>query len=157
MSAPASEQQLAEGYRLLVADVYELAGTSRRSSEELAREVGQTAARWHLMSVVSAGELTVSQAARRLGLARQSVQRVAGDLVRDGQLHSRPDESDRRAPLFSLTESGRRVLARLVSRSEAGRVAAIRSAGVSADDLAQARRTIRALVAALQAEDDAGG
>jgi hypothetical protein len=42
-----------EAYRLFIADVYELAGQSRRTSESLARELGQTAARWHVLSVLS--------------------------------------------------------------------------------------------------------
>src|SRR3712207_3495790 len=74
-----------DAYRLLIADVYELAGESRRTSEALAREVGQSAARWHVLSVVSDGPRTVGSASRRLGLARQSVQRVVDDLVAAGQ------------------------------------------------------------------------
>ena len=42
-----------EEYRLLIADVAELIGRSRATSDELARSVGQTVARWHLMSVLS--------------------------------------------------------------------------------------------------------
>src|ERR1700755_3083959 len=51
-------------YRLLMADVYELAGLSRRTSEAIARDLGQTAARWHVLSVLSAGPCTVPAAAR---------------------------------------------------------------------------------------------
>lgn len=35
-------RDLATAYRLLVADVYEVAGRSRQTSEALARSVGQT-------------------------------------------------------------------------------------------------------------------
>ncbi len=56
-----------EVYRLLIADVYELAGQSRRTSESLARGLGQTAARWHVLSVLSDEPRSVATAARRLG------------------------------------------------------------------------------------------
>ena len=101
------ERERVDAYRLLMADVYELAGESRRSSEKLAREQGQTAARWHLLSVLSDGSRTVASAARRLGLARQSVQRVVDDLARAGlvELHDNPDH--RRAPLVGLRTRAR--------------------------------------------------
>jgi len=73
--------EASEQYRLLMADVYELAGLSRRTSEAIARELGQTVARWHVLSVLSAGPCTVPATARRLGLTRQGVQRVADDLL----------------------------------------------------------------------------
>lgn len=61
----------------LVADVFELAGLLRRSGEVVAAREGHTQARWQLLSVVSDRALTVPQAARRLGVTRQGVQRVA--------------------------------------------------------------------------------
>lgn len=148
--APGSQQGIHEAYRLLIADVYELAGASRRISEQLAREVGQSAARWHLISVLSESEASVAAAARRLGLARQSVQRVADDLVRQGHLHVRPDPTDRRAPLLSLTDSGRVLMEELFDRSSEHRAAAVGRTGVSVTGLTRARETIRALTAALE-------
>ena len=75
-----------QAYRLLIADVYELEGTSRRTSESIAAMAGQTTARWHVLSVLSTAPATVATVARRLGLARQSVQRVADGLLADGLL-----------------------------------------------------------------------
>lgn len=140
-----------EQYRLLMADVYELAGTSRRSSDALAAEHGQTAARWHVMSVLSDEPASVSAAARRLGLTRQSVQRTVGDLVRAGQIELTPDPADRRAPLASLTPAGRRTLDLLIESSRADREAVLARAGLSASELSRARRVVRALAAALAA------
>ncbi|WP_433261130.1 MarR family winged helix-turn-helix transcriptional regulator [Micromonospora vinacea] len=144
------KQDRVDAYRLLMADVYELAGESRRSSEELARQEGQTAARWHVMSVLSDGARTVASAARRLGLARQSVQRVVDDLTRAGmvELHDNPDH--RRAPLVTLTEVGRVTLTGLLERSDADRRDAVERAGLSLGDLENARATLRRLVDALQ-------
>jgi DNA-binding MarR family transcriptional regulator len=133
-------------YRLLVADVYELAGESRRTSEELAREVGQTAARWHVLSVVSDGPRTVASAARRLGLARQSVQRVVDDLAAAGHVAPRDNPDHARAPLVAITPDGAAALAELVRRSDADRAAVLRRTGVTAGELDAARAVLRRLI-----------
>jgi DNA-binding MarR family transcriptional regulator len=138
-------------YRLLIADVYELAGESRRTSEALAREVGQSAARWHVLSVVSDGPRTVAGAARRLGLARQSVQRVVDDLVAAGQLELRPNPDHARSPLIVITTTGAETLAQLVRRSDADRAEVLRRAGVTLAQLDQARGALRRLLTALHA------
>ncbi len=139
-----------QAYRGLIADVYELAGTSRATSEEIARAVGQTAARWHVMSVVSDQDLPVPAIARRLGLTRQSVQRVVDDLVVDGAVVLAPNPDHARSSLVRLATDGRRLLDEMFRRSEASRTALLERAGVDVDDLAEARRVIAALVAAYE-------
>jgi DNA-binding MarR family transcriptional regulator len=143
-------EDLGEAYRLLIADVYELAGRSRATSEALARSEGQTVARWHLMSAVSDGPRSVASAARRLGLQRQSVQRTAGQLVNDGLATLAPDPDDARAPLLSLTDAGHRALARLFAASDRDRAARLAAVDVTADDLARARSVLRSVAAALE-------
>ncbi|HEX6417828.1 MAG TPA: MarR family transcriptional regulator [Acidimicrobiales bacterium] len=145
-----SQAGLATAYRLLIADVYELAGASRRTSEVLARSAGQTVARWHLMSVVSDGPRSVASAARRLGLARQSVQRVADLLVAEGLVELEEDPGDARAPRLRLAPEGHRVLADLVRRSDAARDAQLARTGLRTADLVAARRVLRELRAALE-------
>lgn len=139
-----------EAYRLLIADVYELAGLSRQVSEDLARSVGQTAARWHVLSVVSDGPRTVPSAARRLGLAPQSVQRVVGDLVAAGLVEAVDNPDHVRSPLMRLTGAGRTVVDELFTRSTAARADALARAGVTVDELAGARDVLRRLVGALR-------
>lgn len=139
-----------EAYRLLIADVYELAGLSRRTSEELARSAGQTAARWHVLSVVSDGPRTVPSAARRLGLAPQSVQRVVGDLLASGHLAAFENRDHARSPLIGLTPLGRETVARLFTRSAADRAEVLTRAGVSREELESAREVVRRLAAALR-------
>ncbi len=136
---------LAAAYRLLIADVYELAGASRRTSEAMAATVGQTVARWHVLSVISDGPRSVASAARRLGLARQSVQRVADRLVAEGLVVIEPDPADARAPRLALTRPGRRVLDGLVERSDAARSVQLAGADVTVADLHAARRVVREL------------
>jgi DNA-binding MarR family transcriptional regulator len=138
-----------EAYRLLIADVYELAGASRRTSEELARAEGQTVARWHVLSVLSDGPRTVPSAARRLGLAPQSVQRVVTDLLDSGHIVAADNPDHARSPLMRLTSLGQETVTRLFTRSEVDRTDVLARAGVSAKELTSARETVRKLIAAL--------
>lgn len=123
---------------MLIADVYELAGQSRRTSESLARAPGQTAARWHVLSVLSD-----ASPRRRGGWAwRQSVQRVVEDLVDDGQLELRANPDHARAPLVALTSAGRGTLASVVQSSDNNRAALLERAHVTADELHTARTVL---------------
>lgn len=133
-------------YRLLIADVYELAGVSRRISEREAAEAGTTVARWHVLSVVSEEPLTVPAIGRRLGLVRQAVQRVADDLVEVGQLRAEPNPAHRRSRLYAITPEGVRVLERLWAASEPRRSRTLAADAVTAADLRQARTTLRRLI-----------
>jgi DNA-binding MarR family transcriptional regulator len=130
-------------YRLLIADVYELAGTSRRTSDRMAAEHGQTAARWHVLSVLADGPHGVPAIAHRLGHARPSVQRIVHDLEAAGLVEPRPNPLHARSPLVALTPAGKETLDRLFAGSDADRTALLARAGVSADDLLAARATLR--------------
>lgn len=143
-----------ETYRLLMAEVYELAGESRRSSETLAEELDQTAARWHVLSVVSDGPRTVASSARRLGLARQSVQRVVDDLAAAGQVERRDNPDHARAPLVALTSRGKATLEALMARSGTERQRVLERAELSRGDLDHARDVLRSLLTALQQTQD---
>ena len=105
-----------DAYRLLIADVYELAGRSRSTSEAVAAERGQTAARWHAMSVLFDGRRTVPEIADRLGLARQSVQRVVDELERESLVRFVDNPAHRRSRHVELTAAGRRVADELFER-----------------------------------------
>lgn len=112
-----SWRRMSDEIARLVADVFELAGLLRRSGEVVAAREGHTQARWQLLSVVSDRALTVPQAARRLGVTRQGVQRVANDLVVCGLAELRHNPDHRTSPLLVLTENGRRVLQAITERA----------------------------------------
>lgn len=80
------------------------------AGETLARYGGQTLARWVVLDAVAVQPATVAQVARRRGMARQPVQRVADSLVADGLAAFTPNPRHRRAQLLALTPQGRRVL-----------------------------------------------
>ena len=142
-----------EQYRLLMADVYELAGLSRRTSAAIAKDLGQTVARWHVLSVVSAGPCTVPAIARRLGLTRQGVQRVADDLLAARFLKAAPNPDHARSPLLSLTNRGQLVLEQLTQRSDAARGQVLQQAHITAEDLAAASTSLRVLLQSLATSD----
>ncbi|HEX5369899.1 MAG TPA: MarR family transcriptional regulator [Dehalococcoidia bacterium] len=133
---------------LLVADIYEAAGALRRSGDQLAQQAGQTQARWQLMSVASEGNWTVPAIASRLGISRQAVQRVADDLVANGDLRYIENPSHRRSPWMQLTEKGRRSLESITTGSRRWRAQV--AGGVSIEDMAQARNTLKALTARIR-------
>ena len=134
----------AERFALLVADVYELAGELGRCGESLAAAAGQTGARWKVLSAASAGGQTVAQLARRLGLARQGVQRVADALEDENLVRYEENPDHRRAPRVALTPQGEATLRRL--SAAAARWENPLAARLRRSDLQQASNFIRALV-----------
>jgi DNA-binding MarR family transcriptional regulator len=97
------------------------------------------------MSVLSDGPRSVSRAALRLGQARQSVQRVADELVRDGLATSTPDRDDAHPPKIGLTAVGRQTTRALFARSDDLRARQLARSGLSGSNLDSARRTLRSL------------
>lgn len=93
----------------LILQTFRLHGALMESGERLVRPLGITAARWQVISSVAraAQPGPVAHVARDMGLSRQSVQRVADDLMKTGLLEYRPNPHHKRAPLLMLTERGR--------------------------------------------------
>src|ERR1700729_919423 len=94
----------------LVAEVFELAGALRRDGEAIAKLAGQTQARWQVMWIAATGRVSVAMIARRLGLARQSVQRVADEIVAEQLASFEPNPAPQRSPLLILTPAGQQTL-----------------------------------------------
>ena len=139
---------MADEMALLVADVFELAGLLRRSGEAIAARDGQTQARWQFLSVISDGALTVPQAARRLGVTRQAVQRVANELVRDGLVDLGANPDHQTSPLLTLTEHGSGVLTRISRRAAVENRRLVQAVG--AEVVLGTRGGVRILTAALK-------
>jgi DNA-binding MarR family transcriptional regulator len=116
LKTPPSAAQLVP---LIVADVYQLAGQFRAHGEAIAETVRQTQARWQVMSAASAEPKTVPQIARRLGVSRQNVQRIADKLVSDGCAHFAANPDHRASDHLVLTERGHEALGRLSAAAKA--------------------------------------
>jgi DNA-binding MarR family transcriptional regulator len=96
-----------------------------RINRSLVAAVGQltngteiTGAQWGVLGVFGTADdlLTVAGAARRLGLARQGVQRVADLLEKKGLIEYRQNPSHRRAKLAQVTTAGQNLLNQLQER-----------------------------------------
>jgi DNA-binding MarR family transcriptional regulator len=90
----------------LVIRTFRLNGLFLAVAERMAGPAGLTAARWQVLGAVLREPLTVSEAARAMGLARQSVQRLADALVADGLAEYVDNPRHRRARLLRPTEAG---------------------------------------------------
>lgn len=102
-----------DAFSALVVQIFRLNGLLMDAGDALAEPAGQTSARWRVLAAVEDKPLTVAQIARRWGLARQSVQRVADVLVRDGLSVYEGNPNHRRAQLLVLTPSGRLALRKI--------------------------------------------
>ena len=80
------------------------------AGEAIARPAGQTLARWLVLEAVAQAPRTVAQVARTMGLTRQSVQRVADLLERDGLTAYAENPDHRRAQPVRLTPHGLQAL-----------------------------------------------
>jgi DNA-binding MarR family transcriptional regulator len=131
----------------IVLRTFRLNGQFLAAAETMAKPAGLTAAWWQVLGAVLPGPLPVSGIAREMGLARQSVQRIADLLVDKGLAEYLPNPAHRRAKLFRPTEAGLAAIGRLgVSQPAwANRI----SAAVGEQELRQALTTLEKLITAL--------
>jgi DNA-binding MarR family transcriptional regulator len=148
MNAAATRQSLVP---IIVADIYELAGRLREYGEAVAQTVGQTQARWQVMSAASDRPHTVPQIARVLGVTRQNVQRIADLLVGEGSAEYRDNPDHRSSPHLILTKRGRSALDQLTKAG--GGYHARLARRLSASDVASIHRGLRRLLEALNEID----
>jgi DNA-binding MarR family transcriptional regulator len=99
-----------EAFTDLVLEVAWLGGIVTAKGEGLARLGDQTLARWVILDAIEGEASTVAAIARRRGIARQAVQRVADLLERDGLVAYEPNPRHRRAKLLRPTPRGQKVL-----------------------------------------------
>ncbi len=106
-----------DAYTDFVVQVAAFGGFITAAGEALARVGGQTLARWVILDAIEDAPATVAQIARRRGIARQAVQRVADLLVDDGLATYQDNPRHRRARLLRPTRRGRRVV-RVISEAQ---------------------------------------
>lgn len=99
-----------DAFSALAILVLRLAGHLGAAGDDLARPSGQTSARWQVLAAAESAPLTVAQIARSLGLARQSVQRIADVLAHEDLVTYQENPAHRRAKLLRLLPKGRAVL-----------------------------------------------
>mgnify|MGYP003580141846 CR=1 FL=1 len=140
---------------LIVADTFELAGRFREQGEAIARTVGQTQARWQVMSAASADPRTVPQIARRLGVTRQNVQRIADLLDKEHWAGFEPNPDHKGSPYLVLNDRGQAALAKITKA--AGQNHAEIARKFAGADVGALHRGLRRLIQALNDYENANG
>jgi DNA-binding MarR family transcriptional regulator len=99
----------------LISRSFRLNSRLQITADRMAREVGLSAARWQVLSTVTQAThpVTISDIARWMGLARQSVQQVADALAKDGLISYEPNPKHQRASLVVVTKKAAKLLEQL--------------------------------------------
>lgn len=92
----------------------------RRAAEQELGSIGVTPSQLRALRAVAHGSMRISALARRLDVVPRSATSVVDDLEAAGLVTREPDPDDRRATLVAVTDAGRRVLAELRARRQAG-------------------------------------
>lgn len=103
----------------LVLEVFRLNGRLLAAGDRLTKPLGLTSARWQVLGAIEDQARPVAQIARRMGLARQNVQRLADALETEGMVSYCPNPDHRRAKLVCFTERGKKAYEQLARRQEA--------------------------------------
>src|SRR5271165_6011733 len=104
----------------LVLEVFRLNGELLAAGDALVGDIGLTSARWQVLGAIALTPvpLPVAHLARNMGLARQSVQRVVGEMRNDGLVQYAPNRHHRRAKLVLLTDKGEIAFQAAMARQE---------------------------------------
>ncbi len=97
----------------LILTTFRFNGALLAAGDALVGDLGLTSARWQVMGALAleGRPLSVAQAARRMGLTRQAVQRTTNDLVADGLVTFADNPDHKRARHVVLTAKGQRAYA----------------------------------------------
>ncbi|WP_109357410.1 MarR family winged helix-turn-helix transcriptional regulator [Sphingorhabdus sp. EL138] len=99
----------------LILEIFRINGELLSAGNRMTKPFGLTSARWQVLGAIDeeGKALTVSQISRRMGLARQGVQRIINELNKIGLVKSMPNIDHKRAPLFSLSDKGEKTMAKI--------------------------------------------
>jgi DNA-binding MarR family transcriptional regulator len=99
----------------LISQSFRLNSRLQATADRMARDVGITGTRWQVLNAVaqSTRPATISDIARWMGLARQSVQQVANALTKEGLIAYQPNPKHQRAPLAVVTKKAAKLLEKL--------------------------------------------
>jgi DNA-binding MarR family transcriptional regulator len=149
---PASPARTEEGdlFSDVVIATFRLNGRLMDVAQRLAAEGELTAAWWQVIGGILDEPRTVADIARRMGMTRQGVQRVADLLVARRLAEYRPNPAHRRANLLACTDAGHWAIRRiaLAQRPWADSIAA----RIGSDDLRHTLATMRRLIDELEAD-----
>jgi DNA-binding MarR family transcriptional regulator len=131
----------------LVLKVFRLNGRFLAAAEAITKGSRLTAARWQVLGAVLPKPLSVADVARSMGLARQSVQRLADALVDEGLCSYEQNPAHRRAKLLTPTIRGLNAIDRIRPKQVAWANLVSREVGERA--LRDAAATLDSILASL--------
>jgi DNA-binding MarR family transcriptional regulator len=140
----------AKAFTELVLETFRLNGRLLVAGDRLAKPLGLTSSRWQVLGAIEEKPLSVAQIARKMGLARQNVQRLADALHQEAIVGYNPNPDHQRAKLVWLTDKGRRAMKKLNRSQElwAERIAS----GTTAADIQPVLDLMKKLRARLDAD-----
>ena len=115
---PAPRTAAGDAFSGLAILILRVGGYLAAAGDELARPAGQTSARWQVLASIDVEPASVAEIARMLGLARQSVQRIADALTQEGLTLYEDNPAHRRAKLLRLAPAGRAALRAIQSAQQ---------------------------------------
>jgi DNA-binding MarR family transcriptional regulator len=113
-----AEQCKHEALKALIVEIFQTNGKLLEAGDRLSADLGLTGARTQVIAALKLENraLTVAQIARRMGLQRQSVQRLVDILVTQGTLTYHPNPEHKRAKLVDFTDEGRILFGQMEDR-----------------------------------------
>ena len=99
----------------LIGESFRLNSRLQTTADRMARDVGLTGTRWQMLNAVAQATrpATISDIARWMGLARQSVQQVANALAKGDLIAYQSNPKHQRAPLVVVTKKAAKLLEQL--------------------------------------------
>ena len=144
MSAQPEKTEAARLLTEIVLLTFRLEGGFLAAADKISAPAGLTAARWKVLGAVLYEKRSVAEIGRVMGLARQSVQRLADILVAEGLAQYEDNPAHKSAKLLVPTALGYARIARLSGRQTnwANEV----SAGLDPASLGATRDVLRDLI-----------
>ncbi len=127
----------------LILETFRFNGRLLAAGDRLTKPLGLTSSRWQVLGAIETQSLSVAQIARKMGLARQNVQRLADVLEKERIVEYAPNPDHKRAKLVCLTQRGRTATKKLGRLQE--KWANEMASGVSAPEIRAALDVVRKL------------
>ena len=141
----ASDTPRVESLTMLVFDLFQTHGALVRFGDHFAGSVGLSSSSWQILGAIARGQgqVTVPQIARRMGYARQSIQRQVNNFVDRGLVELRDNPNHRRSKGLELSEAGGQLYAEVGTRWS--KWVAQNADAPSVHDVEEARRVLAVL------------
>lgn len=149
-----SDTKAGNAFTELILETFRFNGRLLSAGDRLSKPFKLSSARWQVLGAIVEKPLSVAQIARNMGVARQSVQRLADNLEKTGIVEYTPNPDHGRAKLVRLNDKGHRVM-KALTQSQIRWANEIASHTSSAE-IASAVRLVRNLRLRLEAAERSG-